>query len=309
MPHLNIAKFVAFVIFVCIYVNLLVSCSGTVARKSDGNTSTYADAIVIGNLEDAEITESSGLAASKCQPDVYWTHNDSGDEAFLFAIGNKGEKLGTWRVPSATNYDWEDIALTRESNGKCYLYIGDIGDNGRKRDDYVIYKIAEPQISPEAKQTSKRSPLNTERPESTRYTYPDGKHNAEALLVDPKTNAIYIVTKRFSGPASVFKLKTGDSVALKLGEIALPAIPNGSVTGGDISPNGDRLVLCDYSAVYEFVLANGITADNFFTSEPVSNTASNRTIGEAVTYSADGNSLILTSEGSQSSVVKLVRKR
>ncbi|MBL8180685.1 MAG: hypothetical protein JNL64_03630 [Blastocatellia bacterium] len=278
------------------------------AKKNGANDSPYADAVTVGNLEDAEITESSGIAASKCQPEVYWTHNDSGDDAFLFAIGPKGEKLGTWRVPSATNYDWEDIGSTREANGTCYIYIGDIGDNGRKREDYVVYKVAEPTVSPDADRSSKRSPLETQRPESIRYTYPDGKHNSEALLVDPKTNAIYIVTKRFSGPASVFKLKTGASVAEKLGEIALPAVPNGSVTGGDISPDRGRLVLCDYSAIYEFTLANGTSVDNFFAAEPFSMAVGDRKIGESVAYSADGKALLLTSESKHSSILRLNRK-
>lgn len=308
MPLLNIAKFAAFVIFVCLYVSALGSCSASVAKKNGANDSPYADAVTVGNLEDADITESSGIAASKCQPDVYWTHNDSGDDAFLFAIGPKGEKLGTWRVPSATNYDWEDIASTREANGTCYIYIGDIGDNGRKREDYVVYKVAEPTVSPDADPSSKRSPLETQRPESIRYTYPDGKHNSEALLVDPKTKAIYIVTKRFSGPASVFKLKTGASVAEKLGEIALPAVPNGSVTGGDISPDRGRLVLCDYSAIYEFTLANGTSVDNFFAAEPFSMAVGDRKIGESVAYSADGKALLLTSESKHSSILRLNRK-
>lgn len=309
MPLLNIAKFAAFVIFVCLYVNALGSCSATVAKKNGTPDSPYADAVTVGNLEDTEITESSGIAASKCQSDVYWTHNDSGDEAFLFAIGPKGEKLGTWRVPSATNYDWEDIASTREANGICYLYVGDIGDNGRKREDYVIYRVEEPKVSLGAKQSSKRSPLETQRSESIRYTYPDGKHNSEALLVDPKTSFIYIVTKRFSGPASVFKLRAGDKVAQKLGEVALPAVPNGSVTGGDISPTGDRLVLCDYSAVYEFTLRNGIVMDNFFTSEPSVQTVGERSIGESVAYSSNGNELLLTSEGNKGNLVQLARKK
>lgn len=308
MPLLNIAKFAAFVIFVCLYVSALGSCSASVAKKNGANDSPYADAVTVGNLEDAEITESSGIAASKCQADVYWTHNDSGDDAFLFAIGPKGEKLGTWRVPSARNYDWEDIASTRESNGKCHIYIGDIGDNGAKRDDYIIYKVEEPLITPIAKQGSKHLSNNTLNPESIRFTYPDGKHNAETLLVDPKTGNIYIVTKRFSGPARVFKLIKGASVAEKLGEIALPAVPNGSVTGGDISPDGGRLVLCDYSAIYEFALTNGVSADNFFSSPPITQPVGNRSIGESVAYSADGKALLLTSESKHSSILRLNRK-
>lgn len=308
MPLLNIAKFAAFVIFVCLYVCALGSCSATVAKKSGANDSPFADAVTVGNLEDAEITESSGIAASKCQPDVYWTHNDSGDEAFIFAFGPKGQKLGTWRVPGATNYDWEDIASSQDPSGKCYLYIGDIGDNGTKRDDYTVYKIIEPIIGPADANSSRREPLETARPEIVRYTYPNGKHNAETLMVDQRSGALYVVTKRYSGPARVFKLKKGDVIAENLGELALPAVPNGSVTGGDISGNGERVVLCDYSAVYEYTILAGKTIDTFIQGKPITVVVGNRAIGESVGYSRDGNILTLTSEGVSAPIIQLKRK-
>src|SRR5205823_7980777 len=95
--------------------------------------SNYNPPVVVGTIRSHDITESSGLAASKCQENVFWTHNDSGDDAFIFAINAAGDDLGTWKVPNATNYDWEDIAETKDSRGKCFLYIGEIGDNQRKR--------------------------------------------------------------------------------------------------------------------------------------------------------------------------------
>jgi hypothetical protein len=309
MSSLNIAKFCRFVIFAGLGTMHFVSCSTYAPKPTATETaSAYSKASTVGKLEDSEITESSGIAASKCQANVFWTHNDSGDEAFIFAIGPTGEKLGTWRVPAATNYDWEDIAATRESDGKCYVYIGDIGDNGTKRDDYVIYKLAEPQATTATAQSSKRSPVETERPETIRYTYPDGKHNAETLLVDQRSGTFYIVTKRYSGPARLFKLRKGSNIAEKLGEIALPAVPNGSVTGGDISPNGDRVVLCDYSAIYEYVLPKAGSVDAFFSISPTVQRAGDRNIGEAITYSPDGTSLYLTSEGTNSPVIKLSKK-
>ncbi len=310
MSNLNIAKFYRFVIFVLVNCIAFSACSSYGSKQKVANTaSPFSTATTVGKLEDPEITESSGIASSKCQTDVYWTHNDSGDEAFLFAIGPKGEKLGTWRLPSATNYDWEDIASTREADGTCYIYIGDIGDNGTKRDSYSIYKIAEPRIVSAGAQTTKRSPLETQRPEIIKYNYPDGAHNAETLIVDPKSGAIYIVTKRYSGPARIFKLKKGAIVAEKIGELALPAVPNGSVTGGDISPDGDRVVLCDYSAIYEYTLSGTSSIDGFYAMTPSYQAAGDRKIGEAVAYTTDGKGLILTSEGPNSPVIRLQRQK
>src|SRR5207248_3297632 len=84
---------------------------------------------LLAKLADARITESSGLAASRTTPGVLWTHNDSGDGPYLFAIDRKGNTLARYRVPKADNVDWEDIAIATGADGKPILYIGDIGDN------------------------------------------------------------------------------------------------------------------------------------------------------------------------------------
>ena len=89
--------------------------------------------VIVGRIESPDVTESSGIAASLCQPKVFWTHNDSGDDAFIFAMGENGKNLGTYRVTGARNSDWEDIASYKSPDGTCYLYIGDIGNNKLER--------------------------------------------------------------------------------------------------------------------------------------------------------------------------------
>ena len=70
-------------------------------------------------------------------------------------------------VPAAV--DWEDIAI----DGKT-IYIGDIGDNAAVRPSIVVYRVTEPALT--AKSVN-----------ATTFTlrYPDGPHDAEALMVDP----------------------------------------------------------------------------------------------------------------------------
>lgn len=47
-------------------------------------------------IEDPRITESSGLAASRAHPGVYWTHNDSDDGPYVFAVDSRtGKTLAT----------------------------------------------------------------------------------------------------------------------------------------------------------------------------------------------------------------------
>lgn len=44
------------------------------------------------------ITEASGLVASRSQKDLLWTHNDSGDELRIFGIYTDGTGTGKNRL-------------------------------------------------------------------------------------------------------------------------------------------------------------------------------------------------------------------
>ena len=39
------------------------------------------------------------------------------------------------------------------------------------------------------------------------FTYPNGSNNAETILVHPQIGDIYVVTKKESGPAGVFRIE------------------------------------------------------------------------------------------------------
>jgi len=301
---MTITKFFSFVIF---YAAILSIFSGCLAWKNQNVTSSKSSRFekpkVLGNIIDPNITESSGLAASKCQPGVFWTHNDSGDDAFVYGITKTGASIGTWRVPGAQNIDWEDIAEYKDDAGKCFIYIGEIGDNRSRMKEHVIYRVPEPAISPKDPPSNKKNAIVTEAPELLRFSYPDGAHNAETLMVNPNNGDIYIVTKRQSGPAGVYRLRPEfsrdrTSQAAKIADISIPSIPNGLVTGGDISPDGQRMILSDYVSGYEYKLpTESAQFDEIWKQQPEIVDLGNRSVGEAVCYSADGNSIYATSEG------------
>src|SRR5205085_4228948 len=75
-----------------------------------GKADAYAAPARLADLEDRAITESSGIVASRRNPDIFWTHNDSGDGPLLYAFDRKGRSRGRWRVTDAQAIDWEDIA-------------------------------------------------------------------------------------------------------------------------------------------------------------------------------------------------------
>lgn len=301
----NIAKKLLFVTVFCAISLIFINC----AAVSSGNPKTvaeYSSPKVVGTIKSEEINESSGLVQSRCQPDIFWTHNDSGDGAFVYAINEKGDKLGTWKVTNAKNLDWEDIATFKDTAGKCFLYIGDIGNNDFDKNQLTIYKVAEPQINEADKDSSKQNPAQTESAEAINFSYPDGTHNAESLLVHPKTGEIYILTKHESKPSEVFKLGAKTE---KIAEFKVPSVPYGMLTGGEISPDGKRIIICDYVAGYEIKLPeNTQNFDEIWKQIPVKIELGERKQGESIAYSADGKSIYAGSEKKNSPMIQVERK-
>lgn len=321
MSKKTITKNSSFVILLIGFCCLLAGCfsifstqPGNDNRAIKNNSAKYGEPEIVGTIKTGEITESSGLVASKCQANIFWTHNDSGDGAFIFALGAAGQKLGTWKVKNAKSIDWEDIAAFKNANGECFLYIGDIGNNTRARGDFTIYRVKEPQVSAAAKTSSRKNPVVTEDAEAIKFDYPDTRHDAETLLVHPQTGDIYVLSKRLQGASGVYKLPKNYSLEKinrleKIADFTVPAIPNGFLTGGDISSDGKRVVICDYFAAYEIVLPESAkNFDEIWNEKPEIIELGERAQGEAVCYSADGSSIYATSEKENSPLIEVKRK-
>jgi len=58
----------------------------------------FGDRLDLGLINNDSLNEASGLAASRRNPNILWTHNDSGDENRVFAIDANGNHLGTFLI-------------------------------------------------------------------------------------------------------------------------------------------------------------------------------------------------------------------
>lgn len=303
----TITKFCAIVISLGIFsaCHSVVSSDKQQKNENESLSADYEKPVVVGKIESKEISESSGLAASRCHPNVFWTHNDSGHKNEIFALDEKGKSLGKWTVSGAKNTDWEDISVFKDANGECFIYIGDIGNNSRRRSELTIYRVKEPKIS-EGK--------STETAQEIKVSYPEFRHDAETLMVHPVSGDIYILSKRLSGASAVYKLKsdfdlTKTNTLEKITDFSVPAIPNGFLTGGDVSPDGKRLIICDYFNAYELVLPEKAkNFDEIWTQKPKIVELGTREIGEAVTYAADGKSIFATSENRNAPFIQVKKK-
>lgn len=258
------------------------------------------------------LTESSGLAASRSRPGVFWTHNDSGDEPWLYAFDRSGKNRGRVRVRGAKAFDWEALSLGPGPKPQVdYLYIGEIGDNDRARKELLVYRVPEPPAGA----------TQTETAETLRFTFPDGPHDAEALMVHPASGDLYIVTKArgMDSATAVYKaaapLKAGKAVALKhLTDVDLPdaspfTLLVGRISGGDISPDGKRVIVCDYFGAYEAVLPDGSgNFDAIWKARWNTLEVPGRRQGEAICYRHDGKAVLATSEGSPFPLIEAERQ-
>lgn len=203
---------------------------------------TSLRARVIGHVTSSAATELSGLVLSRSQKGVLWTHNDSGDRPRLLAVSPDGRALGEVAVGDAENVDWEDIALGPAAKGGDALYVGDIGDNEAQRPSVVVYRVDEPRVAQGRLQSAPAQRLT--------LRYGDGAHDAEALLVDPSSGALVIVTKSFDGTAGVYvadRPREGSTTTLRrVGDIPLDAAE--PVTAGDVSADGRTIVIRTYDA-------------------------------------------------------------
>ena len=175
------------------------------APAANNSTVAIDDAVTVssptrqGQLEFAELTEVSGLAASHRRDGVLWAINDSGNDAALYALDEKGRHLGKWPV-AIDNRDWEDLASVWH-NGDAYLLIAETGDNLRVYSEYKIHIVREPLLD---------GSQDTLYPLATlSYRYSDGKHNVEAIGV--LDDSIILISKEplagsTHSPGKVYRL-------------------------------------------------------------------------------------------------------
>jgi hypothetical protein len=153
-----------------------------------------AEPITAGTLP-SPLREVSGLAASRLQPGVFWTHEDSGAQPVLTALDANGHLSGRWRLQGATNVDWEDMA-SFTLDGRSWLLVADVGDNRAGRGDCVLYIVEEPPspplFPPSDPATQRILPVAWKIP----VIYPDGPRDVEAVAVDAREERIYLLAKR-----------------------------------------------------------------------------------------------------------------
>jgi hypothetical protein len=224
---------------------------------------------------DPAIEESSGLVV---RPGRLYTVNDSGGGPHLFEVDLRtGRTLGVTRFAEEDPADAEALAAGADGT----VWVGDIGDNRRVRPTVRLFRVR-----PADGGGSLAAPTFD-------LAYPDGPHDAEALLVQPGTGRVLVVTKQLLGGGVVYRaprrLVPGQVHRLE----RIGRVP-GVVTGGTFLAGGQRLLLRTYGSLGVYTYPE---------LEPVAETVlPHQQQGEAVAV-APGGRVYLSSEGAHTPVL------
>ncbi|WP_217139713.1 WD40 repeat domain-containing protein [Streptomyces sp. AC627_RSS907] len=259
---------------------LLVGAFAVPASAADGDDGVAGSGGF--TIKDPRITESSGLAASRRHPGVYWTHNDQDTGPYLYAVdGATGETVARVTLSGiGTPRDVEAISVGPGDR----IFVGDIGDNlGGTWPHVWIYELPEPKE------------LKDQTVKATQYVvkYADGARDAESMVVHPKTGRVYLIDKKeegghlYEGPAKLSA--SGTNVFRRGAAVDLWA------TDAAFSPDGERLAVRGYLGGIWYDWNGGKIQRKGRISVPLGQ-------GESVTYTADGAKLLLGMEGAQSPV-------
>ena len=262
----------------------LIATAALIGAMSAAVYAAGVDSALLFRFADSRITESSGMGTSSYGDGIVYTHNDSGDTARFFAVNSAGATVAVYTLQGAVNHDWEDMASGTDAAGLPVLYLGDIGDNSATRTEIDVYQVPEP-----------RGPSANVPWVRYRFRYPDGAHNAEALMVDPHSHRIYIASKAAIGQGELYQAPATPSTTDI--NVLAPVRPVPTLTtAGDISPDGQHMVLLTYFRAYWSVGVTG-TLTAFDVTEQQQD--------EAIAFTRDEKSVLVGSEGVHSGVYRI----
>ena len=257
-------------------IGLVAAAAVTIPAAAHAADSAPKPALA-GTMTDSRVDESSSLAVSVAFPGIAYTANDENDPVYAVEIST-GRVVGTARVEtlilttakakvwiakrkyatrqsvtcqdkakrklrckkvtrtvtvatSAPTTLVDPEAMAMDTAGT--LWLADTGDNDGKRRGGVLYAFAEPGIGD-----------HTTPAMRYQIVYPGGaSYNVETLLINPVSNAKYLVTKSATGSGKLFALprtlsSSSPNLAVDMGK-AMPTM----VSDGDFSPRGTRVIL------------------------------------------------------------------
>ena len=274
MDHISSRPFTARLALLTATLLLAAAAPATADNDPDGT---------ISEIRDDRIKESSGLALSMRHDDLVYTMNDEGGSgAEVYAVQvSTGDVVGATDIGGLPIEDPESIAVDADGT----LWLGDLGDNDRQRDDIAIYAFPEPG-------PGDHTVAGVDR---YRVTLPGGPQDVEGLLVHPQTDAVYIVSKNEDGNGRIFELPD--------------LTPGGTVQARDVGEAPEGVTDATFTHSGQWAVLR--TEDDLWLYDPTTWQAVGQAEtpklekGESVTVERGDQTVLLGSEGENSPLVRV----
>jgi hypothetical protein len=231
-------------------------------------------------VDDPRLVELSGLAVVGTG---VWAMADGGRRIELHRLDPDTCAVVESRTAALDPYDAEDLAAAPDGS----LWVGDTGDNDRRRATVAVI-VVPPRGGPQLH----------------RMVYPDGPHDAEALLVD--AHGVPTVVTKEIGAAGIYRPEAalatpGPTPLVHVGDLSLPvsdtvggpigAFGARTVTGGAVSADGRVVALRTYTDAWLFAVPPDGEVTDALRGAPVRVPLPGEPQGEAVAFTADGTLL------------------
>lgn len=249
----------------------------------------YSQPKAVAKLENKAIDEASGLVVSWNDPNLLFTHNDSGGDPVIYMLDSLGKDRGTIILEGVKNRDWEDIAIGPGKNStQSYVYVGEIGDNIGRYEHISVLRFPEP--------VNRQRELRV-TPEEIQLKYPDGAKDAETLMIDPLSGDMFILTKRDSSN-TLYTVKEenlwNQSTTVILEKVM--KLPITMSVAGDISKDGRHIVIKNYWVIYYWERKEGESVPEALSRDPILLPYTPEPQGEAVAFFPNGRGYFTLSE-------------
>lgn len=243
----------------------------------------------ISQLENKQIDEASGLVFSWTNPNILYTHNDSGGDPVVYMLDTMGKDKGKIFLDGVKNRDWEDIAIgPGPTSNQAFIYVGEIGDNDAKYAGIRLFRFAEPKVW--------QNEIHV-KPEILSLKYPDGAKDAETLMVDPLSGDLFILSKRDS--SNTLYTIPAEKLWGNKAEIMLEKVMRLPITmsvAGDISKDGRQIIIKNYWVIYHWERKEGESVPETLSREPILLPYTPEPQGEAIAFFPNGEGYFTLSE-------------
>lgn len=288
--------------------------SAVAKTGTEAGTAIY-DFVRMGAVTAPALDEISGIQAAEGTDWV--VHTDDG-APIIHVIDAKGALHASIPLKGSRNRDWEDVTIIPGPD-RPWLVIADTGDNLSQRKHIRFYFYPLP-----VRNAAGRLAGSLDLLHDIRLRFPDGPRDCEAVAYDPASQSILLITKR-DVPPRIYGIRVQQAISASeaelefLGEMVKlrPPAPMevlkdpgrgpwiSQPTGMDISADGKLLAIITYRSLYVFQRGTQESWPQALLRKPAEIVGPPGYHDEAVGFSHDQASLIVTGENLPASIYQM----